>query len=74
VRVVSGAPTWLTVSEAAFELQVSSKTIYRLVAHGQLRAWRLGGRKALRFLPEWIREAGVAMSTPVEVHPRTEGR
>jgi hypothetical protein len=32
------------------------KTVYREVQAGRLRGARVGGRRALRFLPEWIDE------------------
>lgn len=45
---------WLTVREAAMHVQCGVKTIYREVKAGQLRATRVGGRRELRLLPEWI--------------------
>lgn len=57
---------WLTAPEAAARLRCSVKSIYRAVDRGQLRAARIGGRRALRFLPEWVDAYAVASSTPVE--------
>jgi excisionase family DNA binding protein len=61
------ATPWLTVEEAAHRLRVSRKTIYRAVAEGKLRAARIGGKRALRFLPEWVDAYAVATATVVEV-------
>jgi excisionase family DNA binding protein len=47
---------WLTVHQAAGRAQVGTKTIYREVAAGRLRAARVGGRRELRLLSEWIDE------------------
>jgi excisionase family DNA binding protein len=45
---------WLKVREAADRARCGSKTIYRAVRSGQLRAARIGGRRELRFLDSWI--------------------
>lgn len=45
---------WLTVREAAARARCGVKTVYREVVAGRLRAARVGGRRALRFRPEWI--------------------
>lgn len=45
---------WLTVNEAADRARCGVKTIYREVRAGRLRAARIGGRRELRLLPEWI--------------------
>jgi excisionase family DNA binding protein len=45
---------WLTVNEAARRARCGSKLIYREVRAGRLRAARVGGRRELRFLAEWI--------------------
>jgi excisionase family DNA binding protein len=58
---------WLTVEEAAWRARCGLKTIYREVSAGRLRAARIGGRRELRFLAEWIDEWLVASSTPVEI-------
>lgn len=57
---------WLTVTQAAARLQVSTKVIYRAAASGKLRAARIGGRRALRFLPEWVDGFAIASSEPRE--------
>ena len=45
---------WLKVDEAADRARCGPKTIYRAVQRGQLRAARIGGRRELRFLANWI--------------------
>jgi excisionase family DNA binding protein len=45
---------WLTVSEAADRARCGKKLIYREVAAGRLQARMIGGRRALRFLAEWV--------------------
>jgi excisionase family DNA binding protein len=45
---------WLTVSDAAERARCGTKLIYREVAAGRLKAARLGGRRELRLLPEWV--------------------
>ena len=56
---------WLTVREAAARLRISTKTIYREVRAGRLRAARIGGRRALRFLAEWVDNYAIS-TTSVE--------
>jgi excisionase family DNA binding protein len=50
---------WLTISEAAEYVRASVPTLRREVARGALRAYRIGGRLALRFraedLDDWLR-------------------
>lgn len=58
---------WLTAHEAAGRARVGLKTIYREVRAGRLRAARIGGRRDLRFLAEWIDQWLLAASTPVEI-------
>ena len=60
---------WLTVVEAAAHARCGKRSIYLAVEHGQLRAARLGGRRELRFLREWIDEWLLASSTPAIVNP-----
>jgi excisionase family DNA binding protein len=52
----STSPTtpWLNVREAATRAKCGERSIYNAVAAGKLRAARLGGRRELRFLPEFI--------------------
>jgi excisionase family DNA binding protein len=45
---------WLTVTEAAERARCGPKLIYREVKAGRLRAAKVGGRRELRLLPEWI--------------------
>ena len=45
---------WLTVPEAADRARCGIKTIYREVRATRLRAARVGGRRELRFLSEWV--------------------
>ena len=47
---------WLTVAEAADRARCGVKTIYREVRAGRLKAARIGGRRELRLLSEWIDE------------------
>lgn len=47
---------WLTVSEAAQWARCGPKLVYREVRAGRLRAVKVGGRRELRFLAEWIDE------------------
>ena len=52
--LVSQRSPWLTVKEAADRARCGVKTIYREVKAKRLRAARVGGRRELRFLTEWI--------------------
>jgi excisionase family DNA binding protein len=45
---------WLTAGEAAERARCGVKTIYREVQAKRLRAARIGGRRELRFLREWV--------------------
>ncbi len=58
---------WLTVKEAAARARCGSKLIYREVRAGRLRAARVGGRRELRFLDQWIDEWLVRCSTVQDV-------
>jgi excisionase family DNA binding protein len=62
-RSTNGSP-WLTVEEAAQRARCGVKTIYREVHANQLRAARVGGRRELRLLPEWIDEWLLGTTTP----------
>lgn len=56
---------WLDVREAAAYAGVSSDTIYKACAHEELRHTRIGGRRVLKFIPEWLDEwMGAAMVAP----------
>lgn len=61
---------WLTVNEAAAHARCGKRSIYLAVEHGQLRAARLGGRRELRFLAEWVDAWLLASSTPEIVNPQ----
>ena len=52
----AASPTrpWLNVDGAARRALCGPKLIYREVAARRLRAARVGGRRELRFRPEWI--------------------
>jgi excisionase family DNA binding protein len=51
----TNAPSpWLTVTEAAERARCGVKTIYREVRARRLKAARIGGRRELRLLPEWV--------------------
>ena len=65
------ASGWLTVHEAAEWARSGSKTIYREVNAGRLRAARVGGRRELRLRQEWIDDWLLASANPVQ--SQTEG-
>ena len=44
--------TWLTIEEAAAYLRVSDRTIRRALRAGDVKAYRVGGRRDLRFRRE----------------------
>lgn len=60
---------WLTVREAAGRARCGPKLIYREVRAGRLRAARVGGRRELRLLAEWVDDWLLRMTTPQAVHP-----
>jgi excisionase family DNA binding protein len=45
---------WLTAAEAAERARCGIKVIYREVRAKRLRAARIGGRRELRLLQEWV--------------------
>ncbi len=55
---------WLTVSEAAVRARCGTKLIYREVTANRLKAARVGGRRELRFLAEWIDDWLLSYCTP----------
>lgn len=55
---------WLTVGEAADRARCGVKTIYREVRARRLRAARIGGRRELRLLPEWVDQWLLESTTP----------
>ncbi len=58
---------WLTPREAASRARVGTKVIYREVKAGRLRAARIGGRRDLRILEQWVDDWLVASAAPVEI-------
>lgn len=56
---------WLTVNEAAERARCGIKTIYREVRAGRLKAARIGGRRELRLLPEWV-DAWLTAATTIQ--------
>jgi excisionase family DNA binding protein len=60
---------WRTVPEAARRAGVGDKTIYKEVRAGRLRAARIGGRRDIRILDDWLDDWLVRSSTPVEIAP-----
>jgi excisionase family DNA binding protein len=56
---------WLTVSEAANRARCGKRLIYREVHAGRLKAARVGGRRELRLLPEWI-DAWMTATTTIQ--------
>lgn len=72
---ITGALT-LSVAQAAEYAGVSSKTVYRAIEDGRLRATALGRSAALRVRPEWIHdwiESNIYTppSRPARVSPAT---
>ena len=66
----SMSPTtpWLNVREAAARAKCGERSIYNAVAARKLRAARLGGRRELRFLAEFIDAWLLATTTPVLIN------
>jgi DNA binding domain, excisionase family len=58
---------WLTVAEAADRARCGVKLIYREVKAGRLRAAKVGGRRELRLLPEWVDQWLFASTTVVGI-------
>jgi excisionase family DNA binding protein len=58
---------WLTVDEAAERARCGVKTVYREVRARRLRAARVGGRRELRLLPEWVDQWLLASATEHEI-------
>jgi excisionase family DNA binding protein len=63
VYPTSASSPWLTVKEAAERARCGVKLIYREVEAKRLRAARVGGRRELRILPEWIDQWLLAQTT-----------
>lgn len=64
---------WLDVKDAAAHARCGVRSIYLGVQQGKLRAARLGGRRELRFLREWIDAWLLASSTPEFINPTAPG-
>lgn len=60
---------WLTVADAAQHARCGKRSIYTGVHQGKLRAARLGGRRELRFLVEWVDAWLLASITPEFLNP-----
>jgi excisionase family DNA binding protein len=55
---------WIDLPRAAERAVVSESTIKREVRRGRIRCARVGGRKLLRFRPEWIDQWLEGSSSP----------
>jgi excisionase family DNA binding protein len=64
---------WLTVEEGAQHARCGKRSLYLAVQQGKLRAARLGGRRELRFLAEWIDGWLLASSTPEFINTSRSG-
>ena len=64
---------WFTVEDAAQHARCGRRSIYLAVQQGKLRAARLGGRRELRFLAEWINAWLLASSAPEIINPLAPG-
>ena len=64
---------WLDVKDAAQHARCGVRSIYLAVQQGKLRAARLGGRRELRFLREWVDAWLLASTTPELVNPTAPG-
>jgi excisionase family DNA binding protein len=70
----TSAPSpWLTVKESAARAKVSDETIYDNIKRGRLRAARIGTRKDIRILQDWLDAWMVSLSTPTIVNPDAPG-
>jgi excisionase family DNA binding protein len=65
---------WLTVKEAARHAKCGTRSIYNAVQAGRLRAAKLGGRRELRFLAQWLDDWLLATTTPVTVNAPNSSR
>ena len=68
---IGGDNVWLTLRHAAARAAVSEATIKREVRGGRIRFARVGGRRCLRFRPEWIDAWLEASAMPTESAPRS---
>ncbi len=51
-RLATEASPWLTIDEAAAYLRISDRTLRRAVRDRAVRAYRVGGKRELRFRQE----------------------
>jgi excisionase family DNA binding protein len=65
---------WLTAVEAAARLRINRKTLYAEVRAGRCRAARIGGRRNLRFLPEWLDDYLTSTAEVVPITTIVDGR
>jgi excisionase family DNA binding protein len=63
VNPASSVSPWLTVKEAAVRARCGVKLMYREVEAKRLKAARVGGRRELRILPEWVDQWLLAQTT-----------
>jgi excisionase family DNA binding protein len=60
VPIIDRMTNWMTIDQAAAYVRCSAVTLRREVKGGRLAAYRVGGRKALRFRPQdldaWLLE------------------
>ena len=61
----TAATPWRTAEQGAARAQVGVKAIYRAVDRGELRAARIGGKRAIRLRDEWI-DAWLEAAAPQE--------
>lgn len=45
---------WLTVKDAAKRARCGHRVLYREAEAGRIKVARIGGRRELRFKPEWV--------------------
>lgn len=64
---------WMTVREAAARAKCGERSIYNATRTGKLRAARLGGRRELRFLSEWVDAWLIETSAPVIANEMAPG-
>jgi excisionase family DNA binding protein len=69
----SDSTPWRTVREAAQRALCGEKLIYREVQAGRLRAARIGGRRDIRILDQWLDDRLIRSSTPVDVQGGRRG-
>jgi excisionase family DNA binding protein len=65
------AEAWLTVKEAADYLKVSRVTLYRYMADGRLRSYKLGGSGGRRFRREDLDAVAKPVPPALRPSPRT---